>query len=187
MKKFFLLALAALATSIVASAGTVTSNCSLFPVQFPNGNTNTPQTVSCPGLNVGAAASGLNSVTLNYFVDYQFGSTGTNTVSVTFTPATFGGTTWTTPITTVTSTGGQSSAGIQTGSAAASGGLTLANFASAFNVSIGSSVAPGTVATSSGAVSVTYNYKDAAPEPATISLIGISLIGLGFAARRRRS
>jgi PEP-CTERM motif len=184
MRKTILIAFAALATSLVASAGTLTSNCTLFPVQFPGGNQQTPQTVTCPGLNVAGAT--LNSVTLGYSVDYQFATVIPASVSVTFTPATFGvpGVTWQGATTVVASSGGASSGGIQTGSAFAATGVTAANFANNFTVQVASAVTAGAVATSSGAVQVTYDYT-VAPEPATLSMIGLSLVGLGVVARRR--
>jgi PEP-CTERM motif len=185
MKKLLLLTLAVVATSIMANADTLTFNCTPFPATFTAGAGSSP--VSCPALT-GVTPTGLTSVTLNYFVDYQFGNpTGNSGVNVTFSATNPGGVTWNLATTIVNSTGGQSSPGIQTGSAVTTAGATLAAFASAFNVGVSSAVSAGTVATSSGAVSVTYNYTTAAPEPATISLIGLSLVGLGALSRRRSS
>ncbi len=142
---------------------TLTANCVPFPVVFANG-TGGPTAVSCPPFGIGGGAV-LTSVALSYIADYQFGSaTGTNQVVVTFTPAGPAGVTWTPPTGTATVTGAVSSGAPGTASANATAGVSAANFAAAFNVNLSSSVAQGTVATSSGAVSVTYTY-DAGPPP----------------------
>ncbi len=136
-------------------------NCIPFPTTFPNG-TGGPNAVMCVGFNVPGGV--VTAVTLNYAADYQFGSAnGTNTVQVTFVPNGPGGVTWNQPSTTLTVSGGQSSGAIQTGSASAASGISTAAFSLPFNVNVSSTVTAGTVATSSGAVSVTYTYNPPAP------------------------
>ena len=154
---------ASIALFTTAAQGlTSTANCVPFPATFPNG-AGGPTPVSCPPFSGGAGAI-LNSATLSYSADYQFGgTTGTNQVNVSFTPAGPAGVTWTPSSTTVTVSGGASSGAIQTASATATGGVTAANFAAAFNVNISSAVTQGTVATSSGAVAVTYDFNPAPP------------------------
>ena len=193
MKKTLMLAFAALATSIGASAGTLTVNCPLFPTLFGGGSTGSPATANCPGLTPAQQASfgavGLNSVTLNYYSDYTFGSTPAQVTEV-FTPSTFSTVTWSASSTTIVVNGNLSSSSTTPPvpvSVTAASGVSLANFGAAFNVGITSAVTAGTVGTSSAGVTVTYNYKDATPEPATLSLIGLSLAGLGIAVRRRRA
>jgi hypothetical protein len=150
--------------TVVAQGATTTANCLPFPATFASG-TGGPTPVSCPPFSGGAGAI-LNSATLSYSADYQFGGTpGTNQVMVTFAPAGPGGVTWAPLTTTVTVTGGASSGAIQTASATATAGVTAANFAAAFNVNISSAVTQGTVATSSGAVAVTYDFTAAPPPP----------------------
>ncbi len=147
----------ALLVVAAARANTTPSvNCTPFPQTFANGNGG-PSAVSCPPFTV--LGGNLHSATLSYSADYQFGSTtGTNSVQVTFVPAGPGGVTWSPGSVTLTTTGGQSSGSIQTGSATTTGGVSASAFASAFNVNISSAVTQGTVATSSGAVSIVYTY-----------------------------
>ena len=193
MKKTLMLAFAVLATSVGASAGILTVNCALFPTQFASGSTGSPATATCPGLTPVQQATfgaiGLNSVTLNYYSDFTFGSSPAQVTEV-FTPSTFSGVTWSAASTTILVNGNFSSSSTTPPvpfAVNAATGVSLANFGSAFTVGITSAVTTGTVGTSSAGVTVTYNYKDATPEPATLSLIGLSLAGLGIAVRRRRA
>jgi hypothetical protein len=121
-----------------------------------------PTPVSCPPFTVPGGT--LTAVALSYSADYQFGSNpGPNSVNVVFVPAGPGGVTWSPASQTLTVTGGPSSGAIVTGGSNATGGVSSAAFAAAFNVNISSSVTQGTVATSSGAVSVVYTFT---PPPA---------------------
>ena len=149
MKKTFLLTLAALATSLVASAGTVNYNCLLFPAQFTGATTGTPTNVTCPGFNAAAFnAPGLNSVTLTYTADYTFGIVPPNpVVTLTFTPSNFSGVTWNSPTNVITVLGGFSSTTAPAQTATANG-VTLAAFANSFNVGIASAIPTGVVGTS---------------------------------------
>lgn len=151
----------ALLLSIPASALTQGPlNCTPFPVTFNHGNGG-PSPVSCPGFSIGGAI--LNSVSLTYTSDYQFGTAAVNTVQQTFTPTGPAGVTYAPPAGTTTTSGGASSTAPGTASATASGaGVTAANFAGGFTVNVTSMVTAGAVATSSGAVSVTYTYSAAA-------------------------
>src|SRR5579859_2272411 len=153
--KMLVISASLLVLSATASGITVGPlNCTPFPVTF-TGGTGGPTAISCPPFTIGSGAI-LNSVTLNYSADYQFGGAGPNTVMTTFTPAGPPGVTWAAPSTTTTQTGGTSSGSIATASAVAATGVSAANFAAAFNVNVSAALTQGTVATSSGAVAVTY-------------------------------
>ena len=169
----------------VASATPMTLNCNLFPVTFNNGAGTT--SVACPAFSVGGATI-LNSVSLNESDDYQFGSTGMNTVQVSFTPAVFSSVTWNPPTAIATVTGTLSSGAAGAATQVAATGVSLANFASAFTVTLTSAVTQGTVTTSSGGVRVTYDYtqESTVPEPAAISMLGLGILALGFAPRKFR-
>ena len=83
ISKLLLIFGSVLLLNVTASGLTITSNCTPFPVTFAGGNGGTQ--VTCPAFGVAGAT--LNSVTLNYFADYQFGSNpGPNTVNTSFTP-----------------------------------------------------------------------------------------------------
>jgi hypothetical protein len=162
--KMLVISASILVLSATASGITVGPvNCTPFPVTFVGG-AGGPTAISCPPFTIGGGAI-LNSVTLNYSADYQFGGAGPNTVMTTFTPAGPPGVTWAAPSTTTTQTGGTSSGSIATASAVAASGVSAANFAAAFNVNVSAALTQGTVATSSGAVSVTYVYTAAPPPP----------------------
>ena len=189
MKKFLFLTLA-VASSTLLSAATITLNCDLtgpgsFPTQFSGGVGN--GSVTCPGATqalAGLGATSLNSAILKYFVDYTFGG-ASNTVQGVFTaPNTVN---WAVS-STVTSSGGFSSTTSNPSPLPATNlatNATLVNLASNFNVGLAVTVPQGSVGTSSVGVQIMYDYNTPAPEPATISLIGLSLVGLGVIARRR--
>ncbi len=140
------------------------TNCTPFPVTFNNG-AGGPTPVTCPAFS-GPAGATLNSVTLSYTSDYQFGTMGgTNTVQVSFTPAGPAGVTFTPATANTTVTGGVSSGAPGTGTATATAGVSTANFAAPFNVNVSSQVTQGGVATSAGSVTVTYDYTAAPPPP----------------------
>jgi hypothetical protein len=122
----------------------------------------------------------LLSVTLSEHVDYAFGGTGpTNTVQGSFfAPAAqafvpnpgVASNTGTVNSTTATDA-------LQTSLAA------LSNFLASFTVSINMSVTAGTVSTDSAGALLTYNFTynppTGTPEPTTMCLIGLGLLGLG--------
>jgi hypothetical protein len=175
MKKVLVMSAAIVLLSGAAKAVTVSANCLLFPVTF-NLGAGGPTAVICPAFTVGGGAV-LTSVTLNYISDFQFGSNpGPNTVNVTFAPVPPAGVTFTPASVVAPVTGAVSSGAPGTGSAAATAGVTAANFANPFNVNVSSAVAQGTVATSSGAVSVTYVYNLAPPPPPTSSCDAVTPI-----------
>lgn len=143
------------------AATTPISTCMPFPAVFNNG-AGGPTPVTCPAFTVPGGT--LTGVALSYSADYQFGSNpGPNTALVTFVPAVFGSVTWAPPSQTLTVTGGMSSGAVPTGGATAATGVSAAAFAAPFIVNVSSVVGAGTVATSSGAVSIVYTYD---PPPA---------------------
>ena len=163
MSKLFLMSVAVL--SVAGSAGALTLgplNCTPFPTTFAGG-IGGPNTVSCPPFTVAGAT--LNAVTLIYAADYQFGTNAANTIQITFTPAGPAGVTWALPSTVLSVSGGTSSGASGMGGATATTGVTAANFAAAFNVNLTAQVTVGGVATSAGAVSVTYDYTGAVIPP----------------------
>ena len=191
MTKFLTLAIATAALSLSASAATVSGNCLPFPIQFANGAGN--GTVSCQGFD--GTTGTVTGVTLNLYADYTFGGSGSNDVQLVFTMNTPLGVTWTVGSQAIDVTGTGVSANKATNPGvpfadSATGGITNANFASAFNVAVASHIVGGSVGTSSGGVQITYTYAPtvvtgATPEPGSISLLGAGLIGLGFAGRKR--
>jgi hypothetical protein len=172
LNKFALICLGLTLLSVAAFADTTPSaNCSPFPATVNNGNGS--NSVSCPAFSVPGAT--LTSVTLGYQSDFQFGdcpgaptmpvcAAGHDTITVTFTPAGPGGVTWSpasVPTTVMNGTNSVSSGAPGSGSATATAGVTTAAFSSPFTVNFTSVVNSGTVATSSGAVSVVYTYTPA--------------------------
>jgi hypothetical protein len=186
--RLLLIALSVFVFAALATGTPITSNCTLFPVTFAGGVGST--NVNCPGIAAQPPATILNSVTLTESSDYQFGSaSGTNTVQVTFLPLGPAGVTWSPPSAIATSTGGISSGAIGSAIQVAATGVTLANFASPFNVMVSSAVTQGQVATSSGAVSITYDVTiaNSVPETTSLILVGTGLFALGgFRLRRTR-
>jgi len=184
MKRLLLAASLTMVVSFCARAATVSFDCIPFPAAFFNGNGG-PTPVSCPGSGLGAGNT-LNAVTLNEGAAYA-GISGSETVVVTFTPAGPAAVTWNP--TTATATVNSGSVNVGTMQQATSG-VTLANFTSAFNVSVSSTVTHGNVVLFSyGAVNVTYDYTSAStvPEPSSVVLSGFGCVGLWLACRRRRA
>jgi hypothetical protein len=145
-----------------AANTTPSANCTPFPAIFTSG-VGGPTPVSCPPFTVPGAT--LTAVTLTFVGDYQFGTTATNTVQITFLPAGPAGVTWSPASVTLTDTGGASSGTEPMGTSNAASGISTAAFAAAFNVNVSSVVTQGGVADSSGAVSVVYTYN---PPPALV-------------------
>jgi hypothetical protein len=171
-----------------ASAASASAGCVPYPFgsPFSSGATgNATETCgnfnSVTGLPVAANPYvTLLSVTLSDHVDYAFGgASGTNTIAGSFfAPAAQafspnpGVATNTGTINSTTSTDA-----LQTSLAA------LSNFLASFTVSINMSVTAGTVSTDSAGALLTYNYNynppTGTPEPTTMCLIGLGLLGLG--------
>ena len=186
MRKFATLALATAALSLTASAATITSNCTLFPIQFANGSGS--GSISCPGFS--AAGGILSGASLSLFADYTFGSAGANDIKVTFTVGAPASVTWASSSLAIDVTGGFNSSGSTPAvpaTDAATAGATNANFASAFNIGVSSQVISGSAGTSSGGAQITYTYGFATPEPGSIALLGSGLIGLAIVGRKRFS
>lgn len=174
INKLLSLLLGVLLLTVAAYADvTPSANCTPYPAIFTGGAGST--SVSCPAFSVPGAT--LTGVTLTFLADYQFGGTTvTDMVPVVFTPAGPGGVTWSPTTQTLTVTGGLSSTTTTPGGSSAVSGVSSAAFAAAFNVTVSSSVSAGTVATSSGAVSVVYTFTPppaiALTCPTTTGLVG---------------
>lgn len=167
----------------VAEASTITTDCTLHPVTFANGTGST--TVSCAGFN--GSLGTLTGASLNLDGDYQFGTTGSNDIRITFAVTQPAGVTWADAAPFIDVTGGQSSGAIPSIDDLATAGITNANFASAFDVGVSSSVITGGAATSSGAVTITYTYTPTnVPEPITLSVFGAGLAGAAALRRRKK-
>jgi hypothetical protein len=183
-------------------ANTITAQkCTLYPVTFTGAVGNL--SVSCPGFSDSYIAAGLGasvpgSVTETGIQtilhgDYQFGSGagGVNNgeaidIRLTYTmPTTSGITAWAVSPAIQDVTGTLSSNA--TSGATSDSATTFSNGTTAFTISINSAVQSQYGAdTSSSGVLVVYSYSDSAtPEPATFSLIGGALLGLGFLGRKK--
>ena len=165
-----------------AQAGTVTTNCTVFPVSFSGGVGST--TVSCPGFSGGGT---LTAASLTLIGDYQFGNTpGTNDIKISFGVSAPAGVTWADSAPFVDVTGGFSSGATSPIIDDATGGITNGNFASAFLVGVSSSVVSGGAFSSTGAVKITYTFSETVPEPITLSLFGAGLAGAAALRRRKK-
>jgi hypothetical protein len=188
MKTTLTLVICLLAAVATASAASASAGCTPYPFgsPFSSGVTgNATETCTdfntATGLPVAANAFvTLLSVTLSDHVDYAFGGTsGTNTITGSFLAPAAQGFAPNPGIATNTGTVNSMVAtdALQTSLAA------LANFLSSFTVSINMSVMAGTVSTDSAGALVTYNYNynppTGTPEPTTMCLIGLGLLGLG--------
>ena len=186
MKKFATLVFATAALSASAMATTFTSNCVAFPTQF-NGGVGSGS-VSCAAFGGAPAGEILSGASLAFFSDFTFGSAATNTVRFTYTLGAPAGVTWATGSFIQDVTGGFSSSSSSPAAGtmvAATAGITAANFASAFNVGLASSIITGGVGTSSGGVQVTYTTTSLTPEPGTTALLGSGLMALAYLGRKR--
>jgi hypothetical protein len=147
------------------------------------------QTISCPGFTNSFGATDLIGATLELYADYQGGTPNqTNEVLLAFTIANPGTVTWTNGSQNIDVLGQYSSSTTLPSTLPvpdlATAGVNFADFASPFTLSVASSVQQGAVDASTATVFVTYTYATT-PEPATMTLFGSALLGIGFFARKR--
>lgn len=201
MRKVAVLAVAVLACSLGARAGTVSALCSPFTFPFSGGAG--AGTLSCPGFaTLGVVgAIDISGVALSLYADYEAGSPLTvNKVTATFdtTPGTTGlnsGISWALGNTTTMSvTGGFSSAGSlpaspnpDAASSAAFGTPTSLAQWTAFSIGISSVLNSGSVTTSSAGATITYVYDvaQAIPEPGSTALFGGGLLAVLLFGRKK--
>ena len=195
MKKITILIGVILLLSMAATASSISVNCTLYPVQFNFGNSGaSPATLNCPsfasifGGSIPALTSE-DSLTLGIVGDFQFGGpNGTNDVRLTVTPVTGGGTNitgWAVASPLFDVTGTFSSSGTSP-TIPILDAATFTGFTNAFTVSAASAMQTGSVETSSVGAYVTFGYSSGVPEPTTMSLIGIALLGLGAMVHKGR-
>ena len=195
MKRCLVVLVGILVFSLAGFASAIaTQNCTVFPASFTSGVGS--QTVNCMSFAQAWTAAGLGAsvpgtvtetgITLEFWADYQFGNVpGTNEVQVNFTPS--GPMTWATAIQTIDVLGAFQSSSDSPPVPYADNALTFTSLSGTFTVGVISSLIQGGVTTSSGGVQVIYSYTNSAvPEPATISLIGGALLGLGVVLRRKK-
>ena len=197
MKKIIVLFLSL--TIMASLAGAVTLMCSNFgsSAAFPSGvgtRVDVCPAFSAPGGNV------ITSVTVTVFGDYTFGASGSNTVHFTFGSSAGGGsgpfdvpaglTGWS-PVGPILGdvSGGTSSSTSTTLGMTSGLGLPTVSVGS-FSVGITSSVTLGTIfGAASAGVQIDYTYappQQGVPEPATLGIMGASLLGLGLLARKKK-
>jgi hypothetical protein len=203
LKKISVLAIATLACSLSAMAGTFTVTGTCTPFTFPFSGGAGSGTLSCPSFaSLGAAgAIDIAGATLNLFADYQAGNpTTADKITDTFnmTSGVTGlnaGISWALGTTTTMSvSGGFSSTGSTPASpnpdAAASAAFgTAASLAqwTAFSVGVSSVVNSGSVTTSSAGATITFTYDtaNASPEPVSMLLFGSGLLAVSLIGRRK--
>jgi hypothetical protein len=201
MKKIGSLAVAVLAFSFSAMAGTVAATCTPFTFPF-NGGAGAG-TLSCPSFaSLGVVgAIDISGATLNLFADYQAGNpTTVNKITDTFNMSSGvtglnAGISWALGTTTSMSVTGSFSSG---GSVPASPNPDAASSAvfgtaaslaqwTAFSVGVSSVLNSGSVTTSSAGATITYNYDTATstPEPGSMALLGGGLLAVSLIGRKK--
>jgi len=163
---------------IVANASMITSDCTPFPFTDNGDNMSGGGTVECPAFNVAGVAS-LNTVTLTETAEF----TGPALfVPVSFVPIGPPGVGWLADPTLFLTSAGET----QTASQDATSGVMIANFGSAFDVLVIVGNPGGTAVSTTETVQVSYGYTPSAvPEPVTAPLVGIGVIAIGLAERRK--
>lgn len=153
-------------------------------------------TASCGAFSLPGGAT-LNSVEIWDEADFQFGQTGSNSVTIVFTPASSPDT-WTASSVSCTVTGAGSSTantcGFYSGNQTAPGTTEeiangpLSGLLGGFTVGEASSVNSGVVSTSSAGVIAEFDYTAAvgsAPEPGSMILLGSGLVAAGLLGRKK--
>jgi PEP-CTERM motif len=167
--------------------------CPAFPNAFPGG-AGGPVNSTCAAFSALPPLSVVTSIEAWDEADYQFGVTGLNSVSITFTPSTTL-TTWTTPTVTCTVTGAGNSVantcGFFSGNLTAPGttfesanGNLAALAAAGFTVASTSAVNFGAVGQSASGVIAEFDYVSSVPEPGSMMLLGSGLVAFAIAGRK---
>jgi hypothetical protein len=185
MKSIIWLSAATLGLSAVAVAGSIT--CLPFGDSFPNGggSAGVTKTVTCAGFTPDPGFN-LSSVTLTYVADYEFATSSPTDVQFTFTPTPAGGVTYSPAASTIDVTGNFSS-GVSATDIANAMNFNNSSFSSGITVNVTSKVVEGAVEESAAGVTLTYTEVSQTPEPATLAVMGCSLVGLGLLRSKKRS
>jgi hypothetical protein len=183
--------------------GSVIGFCATTPTTIANGNGTA--TFTCPGGNIGNVGTlpgqiTITSIEIFLTSDYTYGGSVGNTVNTTFTTAAAFPTL---PQTCVTTGQGSSNIGPCTPAALTAGieafetntGGTLyttqggSSSSNIFSVTATAATMAGTVGASSAGVVIEFDYTtnpSGVPEPMTLTMMGVGLLGLGLFGSKRR-